>query len=136
MLGVNAEKEIANKFAKYYCEMSNFNFKTHKPLRILLLTELENANLNEELVLRKASINDKHTLIKFIKDFYEEAVAEKYTDEEIEEKFNSYIRRGYYVIEVKEKNSFSSSICKRFKKRKVYKWCLYTERRKRKRICI
>ncbi len=103
LLGVNAEKEIANKFAKYYCRMSNFNFKTHKPLRILLLTKMENANLNEELIFRKASISDKNILIKFIKDFYEEAVAEKYTDKEIEEKFNSYIRRGYYVIETKGK---------------------------------
>lgn len=33
LLGVNAEKEIANKFAEYYCEMSNFNFKTHKNLK-------------------------------------------------------------------------------------------------------
>ncbi len=103
LLGVNSEKEIANKFAKYYCEIAKFNFRTHMPLRILLLTELENSNLNKELIFREAKPNDKPILIKFIKDFYNEAVSEKYTDSEIEEKFNSYIRRGYYVLEKNNK---------------------------------
>lgn len=103
LLGVNAEKEIANKFAKYYCEISNFKFKTHKPLRILLLTEIKDNELNEEVTFRKADISDKDILIKFIKDFYKEAVAEEYTVAEIEEKFNAYFRRGYYVLEVKGK---------------------------------
>ena len=103
LLGVSAEKDIANKFAKNYCDISNFNFKTHKPLRILLLTKLKNANLNNDLLFREATINDKPILIKFIKDFYEEAVSEKYTDKEIEEKFNSYIAKGYFVIEKNKK---------------------------------
>ena len=72
LLGVNSEKEIANKFAEYYCEISNLNFKTHKPLRILLLTDIEKANLNEELIFRKASISDKPILTKFIKTFYDD----------------------------------------------------------------
>lgn len=130
LLGVNAEKEIANKFAKYYCEISNFNFKIHKPLRILLLTELENANLNEELVLRKASVSDKDILIKFIKDFYEEAVAEEYTDDQIEEKFNAYFRRGYYVLEKKGKIVAQAVFARDLKKGKCISG-VYTQKEER-----
>ena len=103
LLGVNAEKEIANKFTKYYCEISNLSFKIHRPLRILLLTQLKNADLNQELNFREAGISDKPTLLKFIKDFYEEAVDEKYADKEMNEKFNTYMERGYYVIEKNKK---------------------------------
>ena len=52
---------------------------------------------------REARISDKPTLLKFIKDFYEEAVDEKYTDKEMNEKFNTYMERGYYVIEKNKK---------------------------------
>ena len=118
LLGVNTEKEIANKFAKYYCEISDFKFRTHKPLRILLLTKMKTANLNEELIFRKANINDKPILIKFIKDFFEEASEEKYTSKEIEEKFNSYIKKEYYVIEKESKIVSQAVISRDLKKGK------------------
>ena len=118
LLGVSAEKEIANKFAKYYCEVSKLKNRTHKSLRILLLTEVKNAKLNDKIIFRKASIKDKPVLIKFIKDFYKEAVDEKYTDKEIEEKFNSYMTKGYYVIENKGKVVCQAAFARDFKKGK------------------
>ena len=112
LLGVNSEKQIANKFAKNYCEIANLSFKIHKPLRILLLTKLENANLNQNLIFREVRITDKPILIKFIEDFCSEATNEKYTYKEIEEKSNEYVKKGYYVIE-KDKKIVSQAVFSR-----------------------
>lgn len=100
LLGVNADKEIANKFAISYCKLSGHKYRLNKPLRILLLTELNKANINNKLIFRKATLNDKSILIKFIRDFYEEAVSEFYTGKEIEEKFNTYMEKGYFLAEM------------------------------------
>lgn len=100
LLGVNADKETANKFAISYCKLSGHKYRLHKPLRILLLTELNKAKINDKLIFRKATLNDKSILIKFIRDFYEEAVSEFYTDKEIEEKFNTYMEKGYFLAEM------------------------------------
>ena len=37
-LNKNNENVKFDRFTKYYCEISNLSFKTHRPLRILLLT--------------------------------------------------------------------------------------------------
>ena len=112
LLGVNAEKEIANEFAKKYCKIANFNFRVHKPLRILLLTELEKANLNQDLIFREATINDKPVLMSFMREFYGEALVESHTDSELEENFNSYMKKGYYVLE-KDKKIVAQAIFSR-----------------------
>ena len=112
LLGVNSEKQIANKFAKNYCKIANLSFKIYKPLRILLLTKLKNANLNQDLIFREVRITDKPILIKFIEDFCSEATNEKYTYKEIEEKFNEYVKKGYYVIE-KDKKIVSQAVFSR-----------------------
>ena len=41
LLGVNAETEIANKFAKYYSELGKMDYVVHTGLRILLLENLK-----------------------------------------------------------------------------------------------
>ena len=41
LLGVNSEKRVANKFAKYYCNLSNIKYIVHTGLRILLLENIE-----------------------------------------------------------------------------------------------
>lgn len=130
LLGVNSEKEIANKFAEYYCEISNLNFKTHKPLRILLLTDIEKANLNEELIFRKASISDKPILTKFIKTFYDDIGDKRYTNKEIEEKFDSYIKKEYYVIEDKGKIVSQTIFTRDLKKGKCISF-VYTPEKER-----
>lgn len=99
IIGINSEKEIANKFAEYYSSLAVKKYKTHIKLRILLLTEVNEGRLNEEVILRRANINDKSTLIKFIDDYYKEAVGETYTKEMLEKKFYKYLENGYYVLE-------------------------------------
>mgnify|MGYP002620463331 CR=1 FL=1 len=97
--GVLAEKEIANKFAKYYTEISSCEYKLRTPMRILLLENLAEEKLNSKVIYRRAKPEDKDALIKFIIDFNEEALHKKYSYEEAEEKYNGYLEKGYYVLE-------------------------------------
>lgn len=53
LLGVNAEKEIANKFAQFYCELSKQQYRLIKPLRILVLENL----------LPKENVKDAYNLV-------------------------------------------------------------------------
>lgn len=99
LLGVNSEKEVANKFAKYYTELSNLKYTVHTGLRILLLENLEGANLLEDAVCRKANIEDKPILINFIKEFISEALHKEFDDQSVNEKFNKYFNSGYFVLE-------------------------------------
>ncbi len=99
ILGVNTEKEIANKFARYYCELAGLKFKPHMELRILLLTKLNEPKLNNDLIFRKANINDKQVLVNYIDQYYREAVDEIHTKEELEERFERRLQKGDYVLE-------------------------------------
>ena len=71
------EKSVANKFAKYYCDLSNMMYSVHVGLRILLLENLEDGKLLEDITYRKCTLNDKNTLIKYIQDFMKEALNEE-----------------------------------------------------------
>ncbi len=93
------EKSVANKFAKYYCDLSNMMYSVHAGLRILLLENLEDGKLLEDITYRKCTLNDKNTLIKYIQDFMKEALNEECDYEKAEEKFNKYLKNGYYVLE-------------------------------------
>ena len=44
-------------------------------------------------------MNDKTTLKKYIKDFIIKAVRQECDDKKAEEKFNTYLEKGYYVLE-------------------------------------
>ena len=103
LLGVNAETEIAKKFAKYYCEIDNKQYKTIIPMRILVLEELLPKQLEHEEIFREATENDREQLIEFLKGFSKEALGEDRTKEEANKKFESYLERGYYVLEKEEK---------------------------------
>lgn len=99
LLGVNAEKEIANKFARYYCEVSNKQYKLKMPLKILLLEKiLPKQNVNE-VRFREATENDRKQLVQYIKQFSKEALGEEKTDEDANNKFEAYLKRGYYILE-------------------------------------
>ena len=41
LLGVNSDKNVANKFAKYYSELGKMDYVVHTGLRILLLENLK-----------------------------------------------------------------------------------------------
>ncbi len=55
-LGVNSEKRVANKFAKYYSNLSNMKYILHTGLRILLLENIEKGKLLNDVIYRKLYI--------------------------------------------------------------------------------
>lgn len=97
--GVNAEKEIANKFAKYYCDASGKDYKLHTPMRILVINKLEKLELKDDVTFRNATLNDKEILIKFMQDFHAEALQEEWSYEKAEEYLNEHMDGRYYVLE-------------------------------------
>ena len=100
LLGVNGEKECANKFAKHYCKIANLKCEIQTPLRILLLEKLNKAEINNpEIIFRRANIEDKPTNIQYMKEFYEVALHESITAEELEEKYKRCFKRGLFVLE-------------------------------------
>ena len=103
LLGVNAETEIANKFAKYYCEVAKKDFRLQKLMKILVLEKILLLKKKNEVIFRKATENDKQILIEYIKEFYKEALGQEMPDEETNNKVESYLEKGYYVLEKENK---------------------------------
>ena len=130
ILGVNGDKELARKFAKYYCKEANMKYEVQTEMRILLLEKIIKAKMNDELIFRKAKLADKPTLIKYLKDFRKEALNEKITDEEIEKNFKEYMERGYYVLENKGKIVSQAALLRDIKKGKCVS-AVYTPREER-----
>ena len=97
--GVNTEKEIGKMFAEEYCKIANKRCKLHLDMRILVLDKLTAPKLRDDVVYRKAEIKDKEILKAFMQEFHQEALNEKLPDEVLEEKFYSYLEKGYYVLE-------------------------------------
>ena len=97
--GVNTEKNIAEMFTNEYCKISNKNKKVHLDMRILVLEKLLEGNLREDVVARKAYEKDNKILKEFIKNFHKEALNEEFEEDFYEERFYSYLEKGYYVLE-------------------------------------
>ncbi|MBQ2835520.1 MAG: GNAT family N-acetyltransferase [Clostridia bacterium] len=109
LLGVNAETEIANKFAKYYCEVANKKYRLHTPMKILVLEKMLPMQKANEATFRQATEDDRKILTKYIKQFNEEALTQEMTDEEANKKCKAYLERGYYVLE-KDKKIVSQAV--------------------------
>ena len=116
ILGVNGDKELARKFAKYYCKEANIKYELQTKMRILLLEKIIKAKMNEEVTFRKAQITDKPILINYIKEFNKEALNEETTQEEAEKKYERYSKNGYYVLENKGKILAQASLRNGLKK--------------------
>jgi len=99
LLGVNGEVKIANKFAKYYCEVAKKQYSLIRPMKILLLEKLRTMELQQDLKFRTATLEDKQQLIQYIKEFENEALNQKISNEDVNNKFNLYFEKGYYVLE-------------------------------------
>lgn len=97
--GVNTEKEIAQKFSKFYCELSNKKFEEKMKLRILVLTKVKSGELNKNIIFRKAELKDKIILKKYIYDMIYETFATKKEENEIESIFHKALKTGFYIIE-------------------------------------
>lgn len=99
LLGVNAEAEIANKFAKYYCIEANKEYKIVHPMKILVLEKMQPRYKTNEENFRNAVEEDREVLAQNIKAFEKEALGIEKIDEEANQKFDDYMQRGYYVLE-------------------------------------
>ena len=101
--GVNAEVELADKFAKYYSAIANKEAKLNFPMRILLLKELNKAELLDNVLFRKANQKDEAILLKYLEEFQQEALGEYIDEYTLKERLNSYFKKGYFVLEKDEK---------------------------------
>ncbi len=130
ILGVNGDKELARKFAKYYCKEANIKYEVQTEMRILLLRKIIKSKMNKNVIYRKARLSDKPTLVKYLKEFMKEALKEEITDEKAEEKFEEYMRRGYYVLENKGKIVSQAALLRDIKKGKCVS-AVYTPKEER-----
>lgn len=99
LFGVLAETQISNKFAKYYSEVSRKQYKLVHPMKILVLEKLLPIEKDIDAKFRQATENDKQVLSQYLKGFWKDGLAEEKSDEEANEKFEYYLKRGYYVLE-------------------------------------
>ena len=132
LAGVNSESKIAQKFSKYYCEVSNKEYKLTKPMKILTLEKIEEGKLLDDITFREARIEDKQILCKFIKDFNSEALKEEMSDEEAYNKFEKYMEKEYYVLEKDRKILSQAVIARDLKKGKCISG-VYTPKEERKK---
>lgn len=130
LLGVNTEKEMANKFTKYYCEISQKRYKIVNPMKILVLEKMQPLESVCDANFGKATEGDTEVLIQYIKEFHEEALQEEKTDEEINEKFKEYLQRGYYVLKKDGKIVSQAVIGRELMKGQCIS-CVYTPREER-----
>ena len=97
--GIISEKSVANNFTKYYCDLSKMKYSVNKELKILVLESIENAKLLNNVIYRKATLEDKDIIIKNIQSFSKEAVNEEYDYKKAKQKFNNNFKNGYYILE-------------------------------------
>jgi len=99
LLGVNAETEMAHKFARFYCEIAKQQYKLENSLKILVLEKMLPKQNRNNATFRMATEQDKTVLNQYIRGFYKDALDEEISDEEVNQKVESYLERGYYVLE-------------------------------------
>ena len=97
--GVNTEKEISQIFAKEFCKVAGKTPKVRFEMRILVLDKIKETTLIDDVIFRKATMEDKETLLKYRRMFSEEALHETVRDEELEKKFQRHFSMGYYLLE-------------------------------------
>ena len=78
----------------------------------------------------KAQFSDKPTLVRYLKEFMKEALDEEITDEQAEEKFDTYMEKGYYVLENKGKIVSQAALLRDIKKGKCVS-AVYTPKEER-----
>lgn len=133
--GVNTEKSIAEMFAKNYCEVAKKNNKVAMPMRILLIENLQEQKVREDVLFRRATLEDKEILKKFINDFHIEALHKELKDEELEAEFNKHFigdKPNYFVLEKDGKIVSQTVSSRRLKKGKCVSG-VYTPPEERKK---
>ncbi len=110
--GVNTEKDISQIFANEFCKIAGKEPKVRFEMRILVLDKLLDANLREDVIFRKATMEDKEVLKDYRRKFSEEALNEIVSEEELEKKFERHFSMGYYLLE-KDGKIVATASCNR-----------------------
>lgn len=97
--GVNTEKEVSQIFAKEFCKIARKEAKVRFEMRILVLEKLNEAVLRDDVIFRKATMEDKEVLKDYRRKFSEEALHETVSEEDLENKFERHFSMGYYLLE-------------------------------------
>ena len=97
--GVNTEKDISQIFANEFCKVAGKTPKVRFEMRILVLEKLTEPNLRDDVIFRKAKVEDKPILKEYRRIFSEEALHETLTEEELDKKFEKHFEMGSYVLE-------------------------------------
>lgn len=119
--GINTEKDIAEMFAKWYCDIAKKDYKVAMPMRILLIENLQKQDVRYDVLFRRATLGDKETLKRFIYDFNVEALHKELTDDELEAEFNKHFvgeKVNYFVLEKDGKIVSQTVSSRRLKKGK------------------
>lgn len=110
--GINTEKEISQIFANEFCKIAGKEPKVRFEMRILVLEKLNEANLRNDVIFRKATMEDKEVLKDYRRKFSEEALNEIVSEEELEKKFERHFSMGYYLLE-KDGKIVATASCNR-----------------------
>ena len=110
--GINTEKEISQIFANEFCKIAGKEPKVRFEMRILVIEKLNEANLRNDVIFRKATMEDKEVLKDYRRKFSEEALNEIVSEEELEKKFERHFSMGYYLLE-KDGKIVATASCNR-----------------------
>lgn len=130
LLGINAETEIAHKFAQFYCEVAKQQYRLNKEMKILVLEEMQPMKNIKDVIFREATSQDKEILTRFVKEFHEEALKEEKNEEEAKNKVEDCMKKGYYVLEKDGKIVSQALIGRELIKGKGIS-CVYTPKEER-----
>lgn len=97
--GVNTEKDISQIFAREFCKVAGKEPKVRFEMRILVLEKLTEPKLRDDVIFRKATVEDKATLKEYRRLFSEEALHEIVSEEDLEKKMEKHFSMGAYVLE-------------------------------------
>lgn len=99
ILEINSRKEICEKVAKYYTELTNKKIKHKKDKYILQLKTLKDLECSHELEMIKVD-SDEHIdeICNNIKELQEDAHDEFITHEEAKKYADIHIKKGLYIF--------------------------------------
>lgn len=115
LLEINSRKELCEKVAKYYMEITHKKIKSKKDKYILELTKLnENLDLhNLEMIQVKDDLDEISKIYDNIREFQEDAHKEIITNEEAKFYADIHIKKGLYLFKNSENEIVMQAITSR-----------------------
>lgn len=115
LLEINSRKELCEKVAKYYVDITHKKIKTKKDKYILELTKLnENLDLHDlEMIQVEDNFNEMGKICDNIREFQEDAHKEIITHEEAKSHADIHIKKGLYLFKNHENEIVMQAITSR-----------------------